>query len=418
MAQPALSASPPLLPAGLKQPLNFASQAFADHKWQIYEWLREEAPLYQGRISFLKVHVLSRFDDAVEVLRDPRFVRNRSTATGGGSRLPFPMPPSLARLANSMIIADDPEHQRLRGLVNSAFKPGAIGRVQHRVESLTHELLDELERESGPVDLLQRFAKPIPTTVIRELVGVADEDMLGFTSLMDTLGDGLTGWNVLRAIVFDLPKSTRFVRELVARKRRDPQDDILSGLIHAEEDGDRLSEDEIVSMVFLLVVAGFETTQHLISNGIGALLTHRDQLERLQADPALIEPAIEEMLRYCGPIHGTKMNFATEDVEWHGVTIKRGEQVVPSFGAANRDPRAFEAPERFDIGREPNRHLAFGYGRHFCLGAQLARMETRTAIAALVERFPKMQLAVAPDALELQAMPFWHRHRAMPVRLR
>ena len=396
--------------------MNLGTQAFADRKYEIYEWLREEAPLYRGKVAILKVVLLSRYDDCIALLKDPRFVRNRTTATGGG-RLPFPMPRRLALLANSMIVEDDPAHRRLRGLVNSAFKPGAIARIEARVERLTHELLDVAEKE-GRVDLQSAYALPIPVTVIRELVGVDDADMPVFSGLMNSLSQGgITAWNVLRAFTVDIPRATRTVRSLVARKRSDPGDDILSGLIHAEEDGERLTEDEIVSLVFLLIVAGFETTVHLITNGVAALLTHPEQHERLRAEPGRMDDAVEEILRFRGPVHGTKMNYATEDVEWHGEPIARGTPVVPLLGAANHDPRAFDAPERFDVGRAPNRHLAFGHGPHFCLGAQLARMETRVALTTLLERNPNLRLAVAPDELKVQNIPMWHRLEGLPVEL-
>jgi cytochrome P450 len=399
----------------LKHPLNLSGREFADRKYEIYEWLREEAPVYKARIfSLLKIHLLSRYDDCMALLKDPRFVRNRTAATGGG-RMPFPLPRSVALLARSMIVEDEPAHQRQRGLVNTAFKPRAIARIQERIERLTHELLDGVEKQ-GRIDLMPAYCQPIPATVISELVGVSDEDMPVFGGLMNTFAQsGLSGWNVFRAFVVELPKATRFMRQLIARKRQDPQDDILTGLIQAEENGERLTENEIVSLVFLLIVAGFETTVHLITNGVIALLQHPDQLERLRSEPQHLESAVEEILRYRGPVHGTKMNYATEDVEWHGITIPKGSAVVPVLGAANHDPRAFDAPDRFDITRSPNRHLAFGHGPHFCLGAQLARMETRLALGTLLERCPNLRLTVKPEQLRLQKLPLWHRHQSLPV---
>jgi cytochrome P450 len=172
-----------------------------------------------------------------------------------------------------------------------------------------------------------------------------------------------------------------------------------------------------VSLVFLLIVAGFETTVHLITNGVIALLQHPEQMERLRSEPERMDDAVEEILRYRGPIQGTKMNYATEDVEWHGEVIPKGTPVVPALGAANHDPRAFDAPEVFDVARSPNRHLAFGHGAHFCLGARLARMETRLALTALLERHPNLRLAVPPDQLRIQNIPLWHRHESLPVTL-
>ncbi len=414
MAQPALDLSNP---HGLKLdgPINVGSQEFTDRKFAYYEWMREEAPVCQIKVSVVKAMAVSRYDDCLDLLKDPRFVRNRTTATGGGSRLPFPMPKAMSFLAQSMIVEDDPEHRRLRGLVNQAFKPRAIDGVSDRLERLTNELLDDAPKQ-GVFDFMTTYAHPIPTVVIRELMGLREDEMPGFAYLMGSLSKGLTGLAVAKTVLWSLPRAVKFVRGVIARKRREPADDILTGLIEAEVDGERLTEEELISFVFLLVVAGFETTVHLVTNGMRALIEHPEQLDRLRADPELLDSAVEEMLRFCGPIHGTKMNFAREDVEWHGVLIPRGTPVVPALAAGNRDPRHFENPDTFDIARSPNRHLGFGHGAHFCLGAQLARMETRTAFKTLLERVPKFELGVPVEKLELQAMPFWHRHKSLPVR--
>ncbi len=413
MAQPMVQPSP--APVDLSKPVDLGSADFSNNKYAYYPWLLEEAPVFQARVSFMKIMAVTRYDDCVELMRDPRFVRNRSTATGG-SRMPFPVPKSISLIAQSMIIEDDPEHRRLRSLVNKAFKPGAVAAVQEPVERLAHQLIDKMEKQ-GTVDLLPAYSLPIPVAVISQLMGCDEEDTVAFQGLMKNLSTGLTGWNMLRTFVFQMPGTIRFVRDLIARKRKNPGDDILTGLIEAEEDGEHLTEDEIVAMTFLLVVAGFETTVHAIANGVLALLDTPDQLKRLREDPALIDPAVEEMLRHRGPIHGTKMNYATEDVELHGVTIPKGTPVIPMLGAANHDPRVFDDPETFDIGRTPNHHLAFGQGAHFCLGAQLARMEIKVAVQALLERSPNLRLAVPREEIEMHAMPFWHRLQGLPVRL-
>ena len=397
-----------------KQPVRLNSREFVANKYAYYQWMREEAPVCKGKISFLmNVYLLSRYDDCVSMLKDPRFVRNRTTATGGG-RMPFPMPKSVTLMAQSMILEDEPEHRRLRNLVHKAFVPRALAKLEERIERLTHELLDKAEKQ-GTVDLMQAYSLPIPVTVISEMVGVSDEDMPKFMNSMKVLKDGFSGWNLLRTFIWDLPATVKFVRELIARKRANPQDDILSGLIQAEEEGDRLSEDELVSMVFLLIFAGYETTVHLITNGVLTLLQHPEQLARLRAEPELMESAVEEILRYNGPIHGTKPGYALENVTLHGVTIRKGSAVVPLLGAANHDPTVFENPERFDIERTPNKHLGFGRGIHYCLGAPLARMETKIALKNLLERNPNLRLAVQPEELVVQSVPLWHRYESLPV---
>jgi cytochrome P450 len=413
MALPMIATSE--APLDLSKPIDVGSPDFSRNKYAYYPWILEEAPICAGKISVVKLHMLSRYDDCVDLLKDPRFVRNRTTATGG-SRMPFaiPLPKSVSLVATSMIVEDDPAHRRLRSLVNQAFKPGAIARIEQRIERLSHELLDQAEKHRS-LDLMPAYCLPIPATVISELVGVADEDTSRFAGMMKNLSTGMTGWNLLRTFLFQMPGTVRFVRELVARKRGNPQEDILTGLIEAEANGERLTEDEIVAMVFLLVVAGYETTVHLITNGVLILLQHPDQLERLREQPELMDSAVEEILRHRGPVHGTKLNYATEDVTFHGVTVPKGSPVIPLLGAANHDPRAFDDPEVFDIARAPNRHLSFGHGNHFCLGAQLARMETKVALATLLERNPNLRLAVDPSEIEVQNMPFWHRHQSLPV---
>ena len=234
---------------------------------------------------------------------------------------------------------------------------------------------------------------------------------------MRVLSTGLTSLNLVRTL-WELRKGRRFTSDLVARKRREPGEDILTGLIHAEEEGRRLSEDELMAMTFLLMIAGFETTQNLITNGVLTLIQYPEAKDRLLAEPDLWETAVEELVRFTGPIITSKPQYAMEDVEWHGVTIPKGSGVFPLYGAANRDPDVFENPEHFDITRTPNKHLGFGWGPHFCLGASLARMETRITLQALFERNPNVRLAVPEEELRLAAVPGWHRYESLPVVLK
>lgn len=402
-----------LTSSDIKQPINLSSKAFIDNKYAYYRWLREEAPVYKGKISLINAYFLSRYSDCVHMLKDPRLVRNRTTATGG-RRTPFPMPRSVALIAQSMILEDEPEHRRLRNLVHQAFTPGALAGLEERITRLTHTLLDEAEKQ-GSVDLMRAYALPIPVTVISELVGVSEQDMPRFRDSLRVLTDGLSGWSLFRTLFWDLRHAVTFVRELIARKRVDPRDDILSGLIQAEEQGERLSEDELVSMVFLLIFAGYETTVHLITNSVATLVQQPDQLARLRAQPELMASAVEEILRYHGPVEGTKLSYAVEDITLHGVTIPKGAAVVPLLGAANHDPAVFDNPELFDIARSPNKHLGFGQGIHYCLGAPLARLETRIALSTLLARNPHLRLAVEPATLRVQKIPLWHRYERLPV---
>ncbi len=400
----------------IRTPVNLMSKAFIENKLAHYKWLRENSPVHKGKLSVINIYFLSRYDDCVSILKDPRIVRNRTTATGGG-RFPIPLPKTVNMLIHSMINEDDPEHRRLRNLVHKAFTPSRLAYLNQRIESLTHQLLDKAEKQ-GEVDLIKAYALPIPVTVIGEMVGVSTDEIPEFAGYMTALTSGFSGFALLKTFTWDLPKAVKFSRGLIERKRANPQNDILSGLIEAEEDGDKLSEDELIAMLFLLIVAGYETTVHLITNAVQTLLTHPDELQRLRDHPELLDSAVEEVNRFNGPIHATKLGYSMEDITLHGVTIPKGKAIMPLLGAANFDPDVFENPEQFDIARKPNRHLGFGQGIHYCLGAPLARIETKIALKNLLARSPNLRLAVRPDELKVQKIPGWHRYEALPVVLR
>ena len=404
----------------LTLPPNLNSKEFANNKYEYYKWLREEAPVFHGKISIIDTYIISRYDDCVNFLKDPRFVRDRTTATGGG-RMPFPMPLPIPKavqlMAQSMITEDEPDHRRLRNLVHQAFTRHSLEKMSARIDELTHNLLDEAEQK-GTVDLKEAYALPIPVTVIQEMMGVDNEDMPRFKDGLSALKDGFSSWTMLRTLFWDMPRLSKFVRELIERKRSKPQNDILTKLIQAEDEGEKLNEDELVSMVFLMIIAGYETTVQLITNGVLTLLQHSEQLEKLKKQPDLIDSAVEEILRYLGPVQNTKPAYALEDVTIHGVTIPKGATVMPCLGAANHDPTVFDNPEVFDIERFPNKHLGFGSGIHSCLGAPLARMETKIAISNLIQRNPNLRLAIDPSQLRLQVRPGWHTYETLPVVLR
>jgi cytochrome P450 len=396
--------------------IDINGREFQENKRAIYEWLREEAPVYRARVNIYNAFVLSRHEDCVNILKAPHVIRNRTTATGGGGRMPFPTPSSVKVLLNSMIFEDGADHRRLRDLVHRAFTPGALRKLEQRLQTITHELLDQLP-QSGVVDLKSTYARPIPVTMIAEMVGVPDVYMVRFKKNMDSLMSGLGTLRMVKLMVWDIWRTIAFLRELVDYKRRHLGDDILSALIQAESDGDRLNEDELVSMVFLLIGAGFETTVHLITNAIVTLLTHPDQLEKLRNHPELMESAVEEVLRYNGPVHGTKPNYTTVPITLHGTTIPQGGMIMPLLGAANLDPRAFTDPEVFDIERRPNQHLGFGKGIHYCLGAPLARMETKIALENLLARYPDLRLALPAEDLVVGSVPLLHTYESLPVEL-
>ncbi|MEM6753641.1 MAG: cytochrome P450 [Cyanobacteria bacterium P01_C01_bin.38] len=405
----------------LQIPPDLDSKEFAQNKYEYYKWLREESPVFRGKFIIPNSYILSRYEDCMMMLKDPRFIRDRTTITGGSkSIIPLPLPSfisvpkSVELMAQNMLYQDEPDHKRLRSLVHQAFTRKSLAKISTRIEQLTNELLDK-EMRLDTIDLKKAYALPIPVTVIQEMVGVADEDMSELYKGIEAIMDGFSGWRIFRTMFWDIPHLSKFLRKLIERKRDNPGEDILTGLIQAEEQGESLSEDEIVSMVFLLIAAGFETTVELITNGVLALLQHPEQLERLRENPDLIEPAIEEILRFCGSVQSTEANYAAEDITLHGVTIPKGATVFPLLGAANHDPAVFKNPEVFNITRSPNKHLSFGSGIHSCLGAQLARMETKIAITQLLKRNPNLRLALDSSELEIQVRPGLHMYKSLPV---
>ncbi len=297
-----------------------------------------------------------------------------------------------------MLVVDPPDHTRLRTLVQKAFTPRVVERLRPRIEALVKEALDEAEAR-GSMDLVADLAYPLPVTVIAELLGVPVEDRSAFRRWSDALVGALDPVALTdrrSAVLAARDALHAYLERVVAERRAAPRDDLISRLVEAEEQGDRLSGPELLAMGVLLLVAGHETTVNLIGNGINALLAHPDQLARLRDEPELIEPAVEELLRYDSPVQLTG-RVALEELELGGRRVEPGQMLMLLLGAANRDPRVFAEPERLDLGRDPNPHLAFGRGIHFCLGAPLARLEGQIAIRELVRRFPTLRLAGTPE---------------------
>jgi cytochrome P450 PksS len=309
-------------------------------------------------------------------------------------------------LTRNMLDLDPPDHTRLRALVQKAFTPRLVEHLRPRVQALADGLLDRLPGRPQ-FDLIRDYALPIPTTVIAEMLGVPAGDRHRFHRWSRAIVAADPSGPRMLLVVPHVWAFLRYIRRLVRAKRAAPADDLLTALMRAEEAGDRLSEDELVAMTFLLLVAGHETTVNLIGNGVLALLQHPEQLERLRGNPGLIRPAVEELLRYAGPLETATERFAREDVTVAGVAIPRGSLVYAALASANRDERQFPDPDRLDLGREPNRHLSFGLGPHFCPGAPLARLEGQVAITTLLRRAVDFRVAVPPGAIR------WRRGLAL-----
>ena len=362
---------------------------FVADPYPTYRRLRAEDPVHHSPLGFW---VLTRYEDVAATLRDPRAIKE-PIASFIAARFGAPVP----AVGLSMLDRDPPDHTRLRGLVSKAFTPRMIERLRADVQAIVDGLLDRVEG-AGSMDLIEQFAYPLPVTVICRMLGVPVEDHERFRGWGLDIARGLDSImlppdsEVLRRSVASRQAIAGYFRELIAARRAAPRADLLTDLIAAEEAGDRLTENELLATCILLLIAGHETTVNLIGNGTLALLRHPDQAALLRARPELIVGAVEELLRFDGPVQRTA-RIPDQDLVIGGRTIPKGEMVMPFIGAADRDPAQFPDPDRLDITRTDNRHIAFGLGIHFCLGAPLARVEGQIAISTLLRRLPRLALA-------------------------
>ncbi len=374
---------------------DLASSQFKAEPYVHWTLLRDLAPVHSVRLrNGALAWLVSRYDDAVAVLGDRRFAKDPLKAKGDeGSKPPW-LPGPLRALSRNMLDLDEPDHRRLRNLVQKAFTPRVVEEMRPRIERIATDLLDAIERRrENSTDLIADYAAPIPVTVIAELLGVGEDDRRKFHRWSNHIvAADTSAWHKVRAI----PSGFAFIMFLrrVIRERRDAlHGDLLSRLIEVQDEGDHLSADELLAMCFLLLVAGHETTVNLIGNGVLALLENPEQMQRLRDEPALIASAVEEMLRYSSPLQLATERYATAPVKVGEVTIPRGALVYVVLASANRDENTFSCPAEFQPDRQPNRHLAFGHGIHYCLGAPLARLEGQAAIRLLLERFSEIHLA-------------------------
>jgi cytochrome P450 len=338
--------------------------------------------------------LVTRYADVRMVLSDQRFSRN----------LLYPGAPCMIEPGDfstgeqSILNLDPPDHTRLRRLTAKAFTARRIDSLRPRIQAITDELLDGMSRRTPPADLIEEFAFPLPTAVICEVLGVPFADRERFRTWSQVI---VTPMQHSPADVAAAQRDgAEDMRELVIAKREHPGADLLSALVQAHDNDDRLTEAELIDLATQILLAGHETTVSLIGTGVVLLLRHPDQLAAMRADPALVETAVEEIMRYDGPADTTLLRVATEDVHIGEVTIRRGEAVMAHTSSANFDEACFAEPERFNILRGPNPHLGFGHGIHFCLGAALARLEGQIALRTLFDRFPTLRLAVPPDEVD------------------
>ena len=361
----------------------------------MYQMMRESQPVLY--IEQLKLWSVFRYEDVRTVLSD----HTRFSSEYGQTRMPEAGAAAEARRGSSMITTDPPRHTQLRSLVNRAFTPRAVAALEPRIEAIANELLDKVTG-SQEFDLVQDFSYPLPVIVIAEMLGIPPEDRERFKHWSDEVvasADQMIGGSASGSQTAHQEMNAYF-RHVIAEHRKQPKDDLVSALLNAEEDNQHLSEEDILSLCWLLLVAGNETTTNLITNAVRTFLEHPESFTQLKASlqegPDLLPQAIEEVLRFRSPVQAM-FRITAQEVDMSGQTIPAGQRVIAWIGSANRDERKFPDAHRFDITRNPNPHIAFGHGVHFCLGAPLARLESRVALAVLLQRFPDISRANHDD---------------------
>lgn len=386
------------------------SDEFIRNPYPVYDRLRANDPIFWSAEN--NYWFLTRYADIVSLVQNKHLSSNRLGAHA--NRMPVEAKqhfrPFFTAVSSWILMIDPPDHTRLRALVSKAFTPNVVENMRALIGNLVDGMVGQV-RAKGRMDVIADLANPLPAIVIAEMLGVPGSDQKQFKAWSDDISAALSGIDTIAAkeelfALYNLAQTSflalsSYFREKVAGLRQNPQDNLLSALIQAEEQGDRLTEDELFANCVLLMIAGHETTTNLIGNGMLALLRNPDQKEALTRNPDLIVSAVEELLRYDTPVQ--KMGrIALADIDIAGKQIKKGELLALSFAAANRDPEQFTEPVELNLARKPNRHVAFGHGLHYCVGAALARLEGQISINAMISRLPELRL----EFEDLQ----WHRN--------
>lgn len=380
--------------AGEDPVLDLKAPANVQDPFPVYRELRDRDPVHWSENQ--SAWVVSRYTDVLEVFNHPeRFSSDRFRKLDPRYASERPEVKAVGEvLGDWLVFRDPPDHTRLRGLLQKSFTPRHLEKNRKRIQTTIDDLLD-LAAGRGEMDFVREFAFPLPALVIATLLGAPAEDIEPIKCWSDRLaaylGGAVDGRDNFGEARVGLANLVDYFDSLLRERRGRPRNDLVDLLLRAEHEGDTLSEEEVVSNCVLLLFAGHETTTNLLGNGLFHLLRHPRQHDRLREDPALLPSAVEEFLRFDGPVPATA-KVATEDVEWHGRKIERGQMVLPLMASANRDPRHFEEPDSLDVGRRSNRHLGFGFGIHFCLGAPLARLEAQLAFDALLRRLRGLTL--------------------------
>ena len=374
----------------------FATAEYRANPYVTYEKLRGDMPVYKTFLpNGTEVYVVSRYEDVIAGLKDTRLVKDIRNARGKS----FWELLGIGRVrGKNMLRADPPEHGRLRSLANEAFKPKYVRELRGRIQQIADELIDKVQAK-GRMEFISEFAFPMPIRVISEMLGVAEKDQDKVRKWSGDLINSGALSSEHTVITPHLAQLVQYIRKVVDDHRKNPRPDVVTQLIEAEDKGDRLSDAEVVSTLVLLLVAGHETTVNLIGNGLLALLLNPEQLEKLKQDPALIKPTIEELLRFVNPVQMVN-RYAAEKLRIAGEEIPSGSHLMLVLGSANHDPFCTSNPEQLDLVRDDAKHVAFGQGIHYCLGAPLARLEGEIAFETLLNRLPNLQLAVPPETLQ------------------
>jgi cytochrome P450 len=394
------------------------SDRFRAETYATFARMREEDGVFcqPGIDGETMLWFVTRHDDAVAVLLDDeRFVRDPTLALTPEELVAFRNEmPERAFIDSHMLNKDGADHRRLRRLVTKAFTPRMVDQLRPRIQEIADGLIDAVESR-GEMDLVDEFAFPLPITVIAELLGIPVADRDRFRRWTNAIITPALTPEDLALFGEAADEFVTYLRELFERRRSTPGADLISAFLQVEEGGDTLSEEELFSMVVLLIIAGHETTVSLIGNAVLALLQHPDQRQTLESDPARMSHAIEELLRYDGPVERTLLRWAAADVELGGQLIRRGEGVIVILGSADRDPSRFPDPDTLDFAREDVKHLAFGRGSHYCLGAPLARLEAEVALTTLLRRLPGLQLAMPVEELRWRPVPLFRSLASLQV---
>jgi cytochrome P450 len=395
---------------------DFSSQEYFRDPAAGIEKLRAAGPIVEIRFPLVgRVWTTTTQDLANQVLRDTQTFTLRMD--GGVAGIRWWMPKIVGALSKNMLTTDEPDHTRLRGIVDEAFRRRAVLEMEPRILAIAGGLADELFAEGSPADLVDRYARKLPLSVICELLGLPVADRPKFTAW----ADGLTRFTSPFGFLGAIPKifaMKRYMAERLEAARVETGAGLIAELVHVEKESGRISRDEMVAMLFLLLFAGHETTTHLISGSVHELLRNPGLRDWLEEDWGHANLAVEEFLRFVSPVQFTKPRFVRKDVKLAGVRLKKGEKIMPMLAAANFDPHANEHPEKLDLARRPNRHVAFGAGIHFCLGHQLARMEGKCALQALLQRWPKLELATEDSRIRWRTRAGLRAIERLPVMTR